>query len=207
MVSFLGGASGLTYPMNTSYLCPQLSCQRDFLWGRISPRQARPNCLGRPVGRDLCLAKGPSNSRALRDASCTSEAPSGLMRWDERWLGRGVPTRCAQTRPANLFERSPHWTRRQASDHRQRTGQCPTWKRQEMLCMQTGNAVWVGPILRMIQHNLFSSFTRFDIIIFVDRWYRMGFQYFKESRQNKSCSVNSWNLEFHFFKMTYKNYC
>jgi hypothetical protein len=36
------------------------------------------------------------------------DAPSGLMRWDERWLGKDGPTRFAQTRPANLFERSPH---------------------------------------------------------------------------------------------------
>jgi hypothetical protein len=46
--------------------------------------------------------------------------------------------------------------------------------------MQTGNAVWVDPILRMIQHNSLSSFTRFSILIFADRLYRMGFQYFKE---------------------------
>jgi hypothetical protein len=42
-------------------------------------------------------AKGPK----------TSEAPSGLIRWGERGLRKDGPTRFAQTRPTNLFERSP----------------------------------------------------------------------------------------------------
>ena len=67
-------------------------CEAGFRPGR------RAWCLVRPRGRNRCCGgKGPK----------TSDAPSGLIRWGERWLGKDGPTRSVQTRPANLFERSP----------------------------------------------------------------------------------------------------
>jgi hypothetical protein len=59
-----------------------------------------------PKGATVVVeAKGPNNGRALRDASCTSDAPSGLIGEDGRVPEEGGPTRFAQTRPAACYER------------------------------------------------------------------------------------------------------
>ncbi len=59
-----------------------------------------------PKGATVVVeAKEPNNGRALRDASCTSDAPSGLIGEDGRVPEEGGPTRFAQTRPAACYER------------------------------------------------------------------------------------------------------
>ena len=66
----------------------------------------------------FCVASFRSGRRGpfvSAKGSKSSDAPSGLMRWGERWLGKDGPTRGAcpefcrrtQTRPAHLFERAP----------------------------------------------------------------------------------------------------
>ena len=99
--SFWGLPVKKHWQVNISHLCTQLSCPRDFLCCRVSPRQASLSLrrASRRAQAFCCPAKGPK----------TSDAPSGLIGADGRQPEEGGPTRLPLTQGPPADESVPPW--------------------------------------------------------------------------------------------------